>query len=185
MGRVYVSWDRWDGHKLDMERARQEKISTNYRVVLNPQLPVPNRNIPIPVINIIQANKQGANAPIIRSTPSALSPLSLSIGQYSLPCSPNYSPVGSPMKVQSTPQSLSPASSYTFSPGRLVSPTGALQGYDPYLSNKMQVSPGFSMQNEMLLDPNVSLASNDFWPDTDVIQNTSDLLTAFDDVKLV
>ncbi|XP_047511271.1 uncharacterized protein LOC125053762 isoform X2 [Pieris napi] len=170
---------------LDMERARQEKISTNYRLVLNPQLPVPNRNIPIPVINIIQANKQGANAPIIRSTQSVLSPLSLNVGQYSLPCSPNYSPLGSPMKVQSTPQSLSPASSYTYSPGRMVSPTGALQGYDPYLSNKMQVSPGFSMQNEMLLDPNVSLASNDFWPDTDVIQNTSDLLTAFDDVKLV
>ncbi|XP_045528141.1 hypoxia-inducible factor 1-alpha isoform X3 [Pieris brassicae] len=170
---------------LDMERARQENISTNYRLVLNPQLPIPNRNIPIPVINIIQANKQCEHAPIIRASSAPMSPLSLNVGQYSLPCSPNYSPVGSPMKVQSTPQSLSPASSYTYSPARLVSPTGALQGYDPYLSNKMQVSPGFPMQNEMLLDPNVSLASNDFWPDTGVIQNTSDLLIAFDDVKLV
>lgn len=170
----------------DIQRARQEKIPTNYRLVLNPQLPVPNKNIPIPVINIIQADKQREHVPIIRSTQSnPMSPLSLNIGQHSLPCSPNYSPVGSPMRVQSTPQSLSPASSYSYSPGRMVSPTGVLQGYDPYLSNKMQVSPGFPMQNEMLLDPNVSLTSNDFWPDTDVIHNTSDLLTAFDDVKLV
>lgn len=179
----------------DMQLA---KIAANYRLVLNPQSPSSpvNRSIPIPVINIIEADKQmrantPIHVPIIRSNPPSnpMSPLSLNISQYSLPSSPNYSPAVSPIqndKVYSTPQSLSPASSYhIYSPNRLVSPTGVLQGYDPYLSNKMQASPAFPMQNEMLLDPNVSLTSNDYWPDTDVIQNTSDLLIAFDDVKLV
>ncbi|CAK1552316.1 unnamed protein product [Leptosia nina] len=175
--------------EIQQAQATQHKLP-NYRLILNPQLPQsPLRNIPIPVINIIQApNKQmRANTPC-----DPMSPLSLNVNQiYSLPSSPNYSPAISPVQKDnslssfSTPQSLSPASNYQmYSPGnRLVSPTGILQGYDPYLSVKMQPSPGFPMQCNDLLDSKLTLASTDFWPEADVIQGTSELLTAFDDVK--
>ncbi|XP_045502869.1 uncharacterized protein LOC123699868 isoform X2 [Colias croceus] len=202
---------------LDMQQLPTQqvtgKMAPNYQLVLNSQRLLPqnqlDRNIPIPVINIIQAvpNKQMmcantplANVPIMRSNPPSnpMSPLSLNISSpmYSLPSSPNtnYSPAISPVQKDrvlspySTPQSLSPASNYSqmYSPGsRLISPTGVMQGYDPYLTNKMQTSPGFPLQsNEMLLDSNMALTSNDFWPEPDVLQGTNELLTAFDDVKL-
>ncbi|XP_050671992.1 uncharacterized protein LOC126970235 isoform X3 [Leptidea sinapis] len=162
------------------------------------------KSMPIPVINIVEAalNKQNARAntasgaQMIRWPSNSMSPLSLNISSpmwYSLPTSPNYSSSLSPAqknRVQSpyaTPQSLSPASTYSqYSPSNKLSPNPALQGYDPYLCNKMQPSPTFSIHsNEMLLDSNMPLSTSDLWPESEMIQNTSDLLTAFDDVKLV
>nr|XP_026489699.1 hypoxia-inducible factor 1-alpha-like isoform X1 [Vanessa tameamea] len=174
----------------------------NYHLIMNsqkvPQQNSVNRNIPIPVINIIQSTPM-TNGQIIRSNMSPMSPLTLNVGSpmYSLPSSPNtpsYSPAISPapkdriLSPYSTPQSLSPTGSYQmYSPNnRLLSPTGVMQGYDPYLTTKMQSSPGFMLQsNEMLLDSNVPLTTTDFWPDSEILQSTSELLTAFDDVKLV
>ncbi|VVD00410.1 unnamed protein product [Leptidea sinapis] len=163
-----------------------------------------SKSMPIPVINIVEAalNKQNARAntasgaQMIRWPSNPMSPLSLNISSpmwYSLPTSPNYSSSLSPAqknRVQSpyaTPQSLSPASTYSqYSPSNKLSPNPALQGYDPYLCNKMQPSPTFSIHsNEMLLDSNMPLTTSDLWPESEMIQNTSDLLTAFDDVKLV
>lgn len=194
---------------------------TNYQVFGNsprvssqlpPQSPV-NKNIPIPVINLIRSgpneplmctNTPLPNGSIIRTrvchSPSPMSPLSLNVGSpmYSLPSSPNtpnYSPAMSPvhkdrvLSPYSTPQSLSPAGSYhLYSPAnKLLSPSGVMQGYDPYLNNKMQTSPGLALQSsaDILLD-SISLASSDYWPDSEILQGgTNDLLTAFDDVKLV
>lgn len=112
--------------------------------------------------------------------------------KYSLPSSPNsYSPAMSPAhreRVMSpyTPQSMSPVGKYqVYSPGRLLSPAGLIQGNDPYLTTKMQASPNIALQhNELLLDSNVQFSSSDCWSDPEVLQGTSDLLTAFDDVKL-
>lgn len=131
---------------------------------------------------------------------SAMSPLTLNVGSpmYSLPSSPNtpnYSPAVSPHQKDrirspyATPQSLSPASSYqSYSPGNcgnLCPPKGVIHGYDPYLSNKMQTSPSFPLHSpEMLIDSNMPLNSQDYWPESDILQGTNDLLTAFDDVKL-
>ncbi|CAH0728243.1 unnamed protein product, partial [Brenthis ino] len=195
---------------LDMqpEGKQMQKPSPNYQLVMNTQrvesLSPVNRNIPIPVINIIQStpNKQMMRAnPIPSQTTlsvaSPMSPLTLNVGSpmYSPCVSPNttYSPAISPtpkdrvLSPYSTPQSLSPAGSYQmYSPNRLLSPTGVMQGYDPYLTNKMQSSPGFALQStDMLLDSNIPLTSTDFWPDSEMLQGTSELLTAFDDVKLV
>lgn len=182
------------------------KISPNYQQVMSPQqmasLEAINRNsIPVPVINIIQA--QTPNEQIIRnSTPiqtRIMSPLTLKVSSpmYSLPPSPNTSNYTSPamspvqrdhlLSPYSTPQSLSPVGKYnqSYSPNsRHLSPVSMMHGYDPYLSNKMQTSPGFPLQSDMLLDT-MSLSSPDFWGETDIIQGTSELLTAFDDVKLV
>ncbi|XP_045452892.1 hypoxia-inducible factor 1-alpha isoform X1 [Melitaea cinxia] len=198
-----------DTHPQEGKQMNQQP--PNYQLIMNskrvPQSPV-NRNIPISVINILQSSKpvmrdntSMSNGQIIRSTISSpMSPLTLNVGSpmYSLPSSPNtpnYSPAISPapkdrvLSPYSTPQSLSPAGSYqTYSPGRLLSPTGVMQGYDPYLTHKMQTSPEFMIQpNDMLLASNIPLPSTDFWPDSDIFSNqsTSDLLIAFDDVKLV
>ncbi|XP_072930087.1 uncharacterized protein [Epargyreus clarus] len=173
------------------------------------QSPV-NRMMQIPVINIIQTapnnqllrgNTPSGNCPPMRTNlPSnPMSPLTLNVGSpmYSLPPSPNtpnYSPAMSPAQRErvlspySTPQSLSPSGKYSqmSSPAsnRLLSPNGGvLQGYDPYLTNKMQTSPGFPLQsNDLLMDS--PLSASDFWTESDMLQGTSDLLTAFDDVKL-
>lgn len=168
---------------------------------LSPRNQIPTNSIPLPVINIqSMPNKplMRATAPmhqVIRSTTnSPMSPLSLNVGSpmYSLPSSPNsYSPGMSPAhreRVMSpyTPQSLSPVGKFhqVYSPGRLLSPVGVIQGCDPYLNNKMQASPGFPLQtSDILLDSSMPLNSSDFWNETDMMQ-TSDLLTAFDDVKL-
>ncbi|CAH2094387.1 unnamed protein product [Euphydryas editha] len=200
-----------DTHPEAKKQINQQ--SPNYRLIMNsqrvPQSPV-NRNIPISVINILHStsnkpvmrdNTSMTNGQIIRPTISnPMSPLTLNVvsPMYSLPPSPNtpnYSPAISPvpkdrvLSPYSTPQSLSPAGSYQmYSPNRLLSPTGAMQGYDPYLTNKMQSSPEFLTQpNEMLLDSNIPPLSTDFWPDSNIFNNqsTSDLLIAFDDVKLV
>lgn len=171
------------------------------------------RNIPIAVTNhflqalpnkhmtrTITPNVPTVNNPLMRLNqipmPSAMSPLSLNIASpmYSLPSSPNtpnYSPAISPAQMDhmlspySTPQSLSPVGKYNQvrSPGsRLLSPAGVIQGCDPYLSNKMQPSPTFQIQNDLLLEFNLPMTP-DTWSESEVLQ-TSDLLTAFDDVKL-
>lgn len=198
-----------DTHPQERKQVNQQP--PNYQLIMNsqrvPQSPA-NRNIPISVINILQSNKPVmrdntpmSNGQMICSTISSpMSPLTLNVGSpmYSLPSSPNtpnYSPAISPapkdrvLSPYSTPQSLSPAGSYqTYSPSRLLSPTGVMQGYDPYLTHKLQTSPEFMIQpNDMLLDSNIPLPSTDFWPDSDIFSNqsTSDLLIAFDDVKLV
>lgn len=187
----------------------QPQARPNYQLVMNTpraqSLSPVNGNIPIPVINIIHSapNKQmmRANVPIVpsqgRPVAGPMSPLSLNVGSpmYSPCMSPNttYSPAISPapkdrvLSPYSTPQSLSPAGSYQmYSPNRLLSPTGVMQGFDPYLTNKMQTSPGFALQSsDILLDSNIPLTSTDFWPDSELLQGNSDLLTAFDDVKLV
>ncbi|KPJ18057.1 Hypoxia-inducible factor 1-alpha [Papilio machaon] len=197
---------------LDMPQQMQQnqqnalKISSNYQQIMNgqglPQLGSINRNnIPIPVINVIQSsnNMMRSNTPITCIN-NAMSPLTLNVNSsmYSLPPSPNTSNYTSPamspaqrdllMSPYSTPQSLSPVGTYTqgYSPNsRNMSPVNMLHGYDPYLNNKMQPSPGFPLQqNDMLLDTNMSLTSTDFWTDPEVMQGTSDLLMAFDDVKL-
>lgn len=197
-----------------------QQLRTNYQMFGNspraPSQPPPhspvNKNIPIPVINIIRAgpneplmrsNTPLPSGPIIRTTvchsPSPLSPLSLNVDSpmYSLPSSPNtpnYSPAMSPvpkdrvLSPYSTPQSLSPAGSYhLYSPAnKLLSPSGVMQGYDPYLNNKMQTSPGLALQSSDILLDSMSLVSSDYWPDSEILQvGTNDLLTAFDDVKLV
>lgn len=176
-------------------------MSPNYQQIINgqtlPQLNSINRNnIPIPVINIIQSS----NNMMRSSTPiNAMTPLTLNVNSpmYSLPPSPNTSNYTSPamspaqrelLSPYSTPQSLSPVGKFTqsYSPNsRHMSPVIMLHGYDPYLSNKMQPSPGIPLQqNDMLLDTNMSLTSNDFWTDPEMMQDNSDLLMAFDDVKL-
>ncbi|XP_026315120.1 hypoxia-inducible factor 1-alpha isoform X2 [Hyposmocoma kahamanoa] len=197
----------------------------NNQVLNTPEIPQSplNKNIPIPVINLLQAvpntqiirtpisNNNNNNVSTIRNindeisplTKYAMSPLSLNIGSpmYSLPPSPNtsnynspnYSPAMSPvhrdrvLSPYSTPQSLSPVSRFQKSPGNvLLSPAGVIQGSDPYLNNKMQPSPGFPLQsNDLLLESSMSLSAPDFWTEPDVLTGTSDLLTAFDDVKLV
>lgn len=158
----------------------------------------------IPIVHIIPAEPRDmvpTNTPLTQvmrsSMASPMSPLSLNIGSpmYSLPSSPNSysSPAMSPAqrdRVMSpyspyTPQSMSPIGKFhqVYSPGnRLLSPAGVIQGNDPYLTTKMQLSPNY-MQND-LIDNNVQLSSSDFWPDSEMLQGTNDLLTAFDDVKL-
>lgn len=128
---------------------------------------------------------------------SPMSPLSLNVSpMYSLPSSPNsytHSPAMSPaqrervMSPYSTPQSLSPVGKFhQYSPGsRLMSPVGVMKGCDPYLCNKMQPSPGFLQTPEIMLESNGQMSTTDFWSEADMLQNTSDLLTALDDVKLV
>ncbi|XP_045537896.1 hypoxia-inducible factor 1-alpha isoform X2 [Papilio machaon] len=192
--------------QMQQNQQNAQKISSNYQQIMNgqglPQLGSINRNnIPIPVINVIQSsnNMMRSNTPITCIN-NAMSPLTLNVNSsmYSLPPSPNTSNYTSPamspaqrdllMSPYSTPQSLSPVGTYTqgYSPNsRNMSPVNMLHGYDPYLNNKMQPSPGFPLQqNDMLLDTNMSLTSTDFWTDPEVMQGTSDLLMAFDDVKL-
>lgn len=189
------------------QAAQQNTIRPNYQMVLNSQkMSQQNANrhsIPVPVINVQTVpNKQimRCNTPISNTNikySNIMSPLSLNIGSpgLSLPSSPgtpNYSPAMSPaqrvLSPYSTPQSLSPVGKYSqmYSPGnRLLSPAGVIQGSDPYLTNKMQTSPGFPIQpNDLLLDSNVSLGSSDFWAESEMLQGTNDLLSAFDDVKL-
>ncbi|XP_075982714.1 uncharacterized protein LOC142980965 isoform X2 [Anticarsia gemmatalis] len=190
-----------------------QQMHQNYQMVRNQQqIPQPNHmnqrsNIPMSVINVLQGipNKQmiRSNTPmnVMRTNmnSSPMSPLSLNISpMYSLPSSPNSynsynnSPAMSPaqrervMSPYSTPQSLSPVGKFQqYSPGsRMMSPVGVLKGCDPYLTNKMQPSPGFLNTPEIQLD-SVPL-TNDFWStESDMMQGTSDLLTALDDVKLV
>uniref|UniRef100_A0A1E1VYP3 Uncharacterized protein n=1 Tax=Pectinophora gossypiella TaxID=13191 RepID=A0A1E1VYP3_PECGO len=188
---------------VPQQMPQQMRLHPNYQLLVNAQKQVPiNRNIPLPVINLLQAvpNKQIIRTPVNQVvtqelTKNAMTPLSLNIGSpmYSLPSSPNtnYSPVMSPAQRErvlspySTPQSLSPIGRYQRSPSsRLVSPVGMMQGSDPYLTNKMQPSPPFPMQTSDFLDSSVSLTSPDFWTEPE-LQGTNDLLTAFDDVKLV
>lgn len=63
-----------------------------------------------------------------------------------------------------------------------MSPVGVMKGCDPYLTTKMQPSPGFLQTPEIQLEP---INTNDFWTESDLMQGTSDLLAALDDVKLV
>lgn len=178
-------------------------MQPNFQMVRNQQpiMQNPNmNNIPLPVINLLQGMPKQmlhSNTPmnVIRSNISSpMSPLSLNVSpMYSLPSSPNsFSPAMSPaqrervMSPYST-QSLSPVGKFQqYSPGsRLMSPVGALKGCDPYLTNKMQPSPGFPLQTpDIMLESSVPLAT-DFWTESDMLQGTSDLLTALDDVKLV
>lgn len=181
---------------------------------INRSIPLPVMNLlqAVPNAQIIRTsiannnnntmnNIRNINDEISPLTKYTMSPLTLNISSpmYSLPPSPitsnynspNYSPAMSPVQRDrvlspySTPQSLSPVSRFQKSPGNiLVSPAGVIQGSDPYLNNKMQPSPGFPLQpNDLLLDS--SMSASDFWTDSDVLTGTSDLLTAFDDVKLV
>lgn len=178
---------------------------------LNSSIPLPVINLlqGVPHTQIIctpianNNNIRNINDEISPLTKYAMSPLSLNISSpmYSLPPSPstsnynspNYSPAMSPVQRDrvlspySTPQSLSPVNRFQKSPGSiLLSPTGIIQGSDPYLNNKMQPSPGFPLQsNDLLLESNMSLSAPDFWTEPDVLTGASDLLTAFDDVKLV
>ncbi|XP_059058214.1 hypoxia-inducible factor 1-alpha-like [Achroia grisella] len=164
------------------------------------QKPIDRNCIPLPVINI----QTVINKPMPCTNPisnlmkmgnNVMSPLSLNIGSpmYSLPSSPNtsnYSPAVSPaqrvLSPYSTPQSMSPVGKFNqmYSPNRILSPAGVIHGSDPYLSNKMQASPNFPMPTgDLLLDSNGSLTA-DFWADSELLQGTNDLLSAFDDVKL-
>lgn len=163
-------------------------------------------NIPLSVINVLQGvtNKQmlrtntQMNPHVLRTnmTSSPMSPLSLNVSpMYSLPPSPNSynSPAISPaqrervMSPYSTPQSMSPVGQFQqYSPGsRIMSPVGVMQGRDPYFTNKMQPSPGFLHTPEIQILDSVTLTGTDFWPESDMMQGTNDLLAALDDVKLV
>nr|XP_021192033.2 LOW QUALITY PROTEIN: hypoxia-inducible factor 1-alpha [Helicoverpa armigera] len=195
---------------LDLQQQLPQQIphQPNYQLVRNPQTINQNanrNNIPLPVINLLQGIP---NKPIIRSnTPmnnvmrtniaSPMSPLSLNVSpMYSLPSSPNsytHSPAMSPaqrdrvMSPYSTPQSMSPVGKFQqYSPGsRLMSPVGVMKGCDPYLTTKMQPSPGFPLQTtDIMLDSSAPLTTTDFWTESDMLQGTTDLLTALDDVKL-
>lgn len=165
----------------------------------NPQNTNNINNIPLPVINLLQGmptNQQmvcnsNINMTAMRTNISSpMSPLSLNVSPM-YPSSPNsytHSPAMSPaQRVMSpyTPQSLSPAGTFQqYSPAsRLMSPV--MQGCDPYLSNKMQPSPSFLQTPELMLESNGQLNTTDFWSEADMLQNTSDILTALDDVKLV
>ncbi|CAH0594106.1 unnamed protein product [Chrysodeixis includens] len=179
------------------------QMQPNFQMVRNQQpiMQNPNMNaIPLPVINLLQGMpKQMLHSNtamnVVRSNISSpMSPLSLNVSpMYSLPSSPNsFSPAMSPAqreRVMSpySSQSLSPVGKFQqYSPGsRLMSPVGALKGCDPYLTTKMQPSPGFPLQTpDIMLESSVPLAA-DFWTESEMLQGTSDLLTALDDVKLV
>ncbi|XP_068619326.1 hypoxia-inducible factor 1-alpha-like isoform X2 [Battus philenor] len=183
---------------LDLPQMQQPqqispKMPQNYQqLVMNAQ------RLPIPVVNMMQNPKYLRSSTPIPSNP--MSPLTLKVNSpmYSLPPSPNTSSYNSPamspaqrdhmLSPYSTPQSLSPVGNFNqgYSPSRILSPVSMLHGYDPYLNNKMQPSPGFPMQStDMLLDSNMSLSSTDFWGESEMMQGTNDLLTTFDDVKLV
>ncbi|CAH0678674.1 unnamed protein product [Chilo suppressalis] len=191
---------------------QQNNVPSSYQLVMNPKISrsINSNILPIPVINVqtVSSTKlvMRPNTSIVQNSTTGRNlnsnitcPLSVNVNSpmYSLPSSPNtsnYSPVMSPaqrdrvLSPYSTPQSLSPVGKFSqmYSPGsRLVSPNGSIHGGDPYLSNKMQASPGFPYQSsDLLLDSNVSMSSSDFWGDTDMLSGTNDLLTAFDDVKL-
>ncbi|CAH2045765.1 unnamed protein product, partial [Iphiclides podalirius] len=186
---------------LDLPQQIGPKVSRNYQQMalsaMRPPFEAVGSSIPVPVINIIQAApSERAVDGETRAHP--MSPLTLNVGSpmYSLPPSPNTSSYTSPavspaqrerlLSPYSTPQSLSPAGAFQgYSPSSsLMSPVSMLHGYDPYLSNKMQTSPGFPLHPEVL-DNVMPLPSPDFWGDSDVMQGAGDLLTAFDDVKLV
>lgn len=127
-----------------------------------------------------------------------LSPLSLNVSPMgSLPSSPNsYSPAISPARVDqnrspyATPPSVSPNGRYMYPVTK--QPIILQTNLDPYLTNKMQTSPvlyagrsNLQTPIESLLDTTVAASPTDFWTDAEMLQNTSDLLTALDDVKLV
>ncbi|CAG9789062.1 unnamed protein product [Diatraea saccharalis] len=198
--------------RVPPEMMQQNNNTPSYQLVMN-QKTSPHRilncnTLPIPVINIhtvsnskvaMLPNNSIQNSAIDTHMTSNIScPLSVNVNSpiYSLPSSPNnsiYSPAISPaqrdlgLSPYSTPQSLSPIGKFNqiYSPSKLVSPGGVLNGGDPYLSNKVQTSPGFPYQaRDLLLDSNVSISSPDFWTDADILSGTNDLLTAFDDVKL-
>ncbi|GBP67809.1 hypothetical protein EVAR_53805_1 [Eumeta japonica] len=117
-----------------------------------------------------------------------MSPLNVNVGSpmYSLPSSPNYSPVMSPAQKEriispypTPPQSLSPVGNYYVNK---APPNRALQTTkDPFLTNKMQVSPGLPQiqrNNDVLLDSTIE--TPDFWMDSEFLQGTADLLTALE-----
>ncbi|CAB3248811.1 unnamed protein product [Arctia plantaginis] len=186
-----------------------QQLHPNYQMTGNQQPIIQNpsrNNIPLSVINVLQgfANKQmirtntQMNPHVLRTnmTSSPMSPLSLNVSpMYSLPSSPNSynSPAISPaqrervMSPYSTPQSMSPVGQFQqYSPGsRIMSPVGVMKGCDPYLTNKMQPSPGFLHTPEIQILNSVPLTVTDFWPESDMMQGTNDLLAALDDVKLV
>ncbi|KAJ8724059.1 hypothetical protein PYW07_008039 [Mythimna separata] len=191
---------------LDLPQQLQQphpQLRPNFQMARNPHTIPQNtniNNIPLPVINLLQQQqiiRNNTNMTAMRTNISSpMSPLSLNVSpMYSLPSSPNsytHSPAMSPaqrervMSPYSTPQSLSPVGKFQqYSPGsRLMSPVGVMKGCDPYLS-KMQPSPGFLQTPEIMLEANGQMSTNDFWSEADLLQNTSDLLTALDDVKLV
>ncbi|XP_060805046.1 hypoxia-inducible factor 1-alpha isoform X2 [Amyelois transitella] len=180
---------------VQQQRALQNKVHINYQMAINSQQNSHCSNMAVPVINIQTIPRlTPTNAVPNNIKYNVMSPLSLNIGSpmYSLPSSPNtpnYSPNMSPaqkdrmLSPYSTPQSLSPVGQYMYSPGNRLSPTGFIQGNDPYLTNKMQASPAFTIQPDLLLDSSVGLSTTDFWTDSEMLQ-TNDLLSAFDDVKL-
>lgn len=118
-------------------------------------------------------------------------PLNINIPVYSpISASPNCSPAMSPIQrdrlISLYPRTQSPK--FNSQLGRhsplarkAVSPGGLLQN-DPYLTNKMQPSPILSQQTSTDVD---MLLSTDFWMDTDMFQDSRDLLTGLDDIKLV
>ncbi|KOB69559.1 putative hypoxia-inducible factor 1 alpha [Operophtera brumata] len=192
----------------------QQNINKNAIPIINIMQAVPNKQAMrtnSPINQVIRSSITSLGSPMsplslnigspnMYSLPSspAMSPaqrervMSPYSPKYSLPPSPNSYSSMSPAqrdRVMSpyTPRSMSPVGKYqVYSPGsRMLSPTGLIQGSDPYLTTKMQASPGITLQhNELLLDTNVQLSPG-FWPDSEMLQGTSDLLTAFDDVKLV
>ncbi|XP_073950650.1 HIF-1 transcription factor component sima isoform X2 [Choristoneura fumiferana] len=194
---------------LDLQQAAMQQMKpmvNQYKMLRNQDLPHA-QTIPVPVINLMQSrNKPIPNSnlipsgniiPIRSSVSNPMSPLSLNVGSpmYSLPSSPNtcYSPAMSPayrervLSPYSTPQSMSPVGRYPqmYSPGsRLLSPMGVIHGSDPYLTNKL-LSPSFPHQQaDTMMDTSMPITSTDFWPESEMIQGSNDLLTAFDDVKL-
>ncbi|XP_053614002.1 hypoxia-inducible factor 1-alpha-like isoform X2 [Plodia interpunctella] len=184
---------------IQQQHAQRNKVHLNYQMAINSQQNPARASIPIPAINLQPAPKLIPTNSIPNNIQNitefnVMSPLSLNIGSpmYSLPSSPNtsnYSPNMSPaqkdrvLSPYSTPQS--PVGKYLYSPGNRPSPTGVIQGSDPYLTNKMQPSPGFSIPTgDLLLESNVGLSATDFWTDSEMLQGTNDLLSAFDDVKL-
>ncbi|KOB69806.1 putative hypoxia-inducible factor 1 alpha [Operophtera brumata] len=185
----------------------QQNINKNAIPIINIMQAVPNKqamrtNSPINQVIHLSITSLGSpmsplslniGSPNMYSLPSspAMSPaqrervMSPYSPKYSFPPSPNSYSSMSPaqrdrVKSPYTPRSMSPVGKYqVYSPGsRMLSPTGLIQGSDPYLTTKMQASPGIALQhNELLLDTNVQL-SPDFWPDSEMLQGTSDLLTA-------
>lgn len=144
-------------------------------------------------------NYQNIHPTFIRTSAvsNPTSPLSLNIGSpmySSLPGSPNCSPAMSPVQreriLSPYPKSLTPGhiNHMQYSPvsSRMVSPTGLLQAGDPYLPNQMQASPNFvACHQQSVNDVEMMIPSTDFWMDQDIFQDSNNLLTGLDDIKLV
>lgn len=187
-----------------------------YPILINagnkPESPL-NRNIPLPVINLLQAcpTKQIIRTPInnnnkssvnnIRNinneisplTNNAMSPLSLNISSpmYSLPPSPNTSSYNSP----NYSPAMSPAQRVLspYSTPQSLSPVSRFQNSPGRLHSPTSIIQGSDpyLNNKMQPSPGFPLQPNDLLLDSNLSLTSpyfwaepDMLLTAFDDVKI-